>query len=170
MTDFWQRLRAPFLASVGMALMLGLSACKSSHGIRGIPTELPKINLAGSTTTPPSSLANYEYPFNADGSYVTEWAAEGERRAGRGAAVESRDSNRKSKAVAYKKSSTKSRTASSSSKGKSKSGGGGGGYTVKKGDTLSAIARRNGTTVAKLKSANGLASDNIGIGKKLRIP
>lgn len=41
--------------------------------------------------------------------------------------------------------------------------------TVRKGDTLSAIAARNGTTVAKLKRLNGLKSNNIRAGRKLRV-
>ncbi len=43
-------------------------------------------------------------------------------------------------------------------------------YKVKKGDTLGAIARRYGTTVRAIKSANGLRSDLIHINQKLRIP
>lgn len=43
-------------------------------------------------------------------------------------------------------------------------------YTVKKGDTLGAIARRNGTSVKALKKANGLKSDMIHINQKLSIP
>jgi len=41
--------------------------------------------------------------------------------------------------------------------------------TVRSGDTLGAIARRNHTTVAKLKQLNGLRGDNIRAGKKLRV-
>lgn len=41
--------------------------------------------------------------------------------------------------------------------------------TVKRGDTLGALARRNHTTVAKIKQLNGLRSDNIQVGKKLRV-
>ena len=41
--------------------------------------------------------------------------------------------------------------------------------TVRKGDTLSAIARRNGTTVAKLKKLNGIKGNNIRAGKSLRV-
>ena len=41
---------------------------------------------------------------------------------------------------------------------------------VKKGDTLGAIARRNGTSVKALKRANGLKSDLIHINQKLTIP
>lgn len=41
--------------------------------------------------------------------------------------------------------------------------------SVKRGDTLGAIARRNHTTVAKIKQLNGLRGDNIQVGKKLRV-
>ncbi|KUL19944.1 MAG: hypothetical protein XE13_0257 [Proteiniphilum sp. 51_7] len=40
-------------------------------------------------------------------------------------------------------------------------------YRVKRGDNLSTIARRNGISLAQLKSWNGLKSDRIGIGKQL---
>lgn len=57
-----------------------------------------------------------------------------------------------------------------------KGGGTGGGiadangrYTVRKGDTLGSIARRNHTTVAKIKKLNNLKSDNLRIGQKLRL-
>jgi len=43
-------------------------------------------------------------------------------------------------------------------------------YRVKSGDTLSQIARRYHTTVAKIKKANGLRSDRIRIGQVLNIP
>lgn len=54
------------------------------------------------------------------------------------------------------------KTSSSSAKAKT--------YTVKKGDTLSAIAKKYGTTVAKLKKANNIANANkIYVGQKLVI-
>lgn len=44
-------------------------------------------------------------------------------------------------------------------------------YMVKKGDTLSAIARKYGTTVAKLAKANAIANPNIiHTGQLLTIP
>ncbi|MBQ0089829.1 MAG: transglycosylase SLT domain-containing protein [Prevotellaceae bacterium] len=41
--------------------------------------------------------------------------------------------------------------------------------TIKSGQTLSEIARRNGTTVAKLRRLNGIRGNNIQAGKKLRV-
>jgi LysM repeat protein len=43
-------------------------------------------------------------------------------------------------------------------------------YTVVKGDTLSAIARKKGSSVAKIKAANGLSGDLIRLGQTLKIP
>lgn len=43
-------------------------------------------------------------------------------------------------------------------------------YRVRSGDTLSEIARRYGTTVSKLRSANGLTSNRLRIGQELKIP
>lgn len=45
-----------------------------------------------------------------------------------------------------------------------------GSYTVCKGDTLSGIAARHGTTVAALKQANGLSRSTIRVGQKLMLP
>lgn len=60
---------------------------------------------------------------------------------------------------------------SSGGSGSSKSKSTGGSYTVAKGDTLSEIAQRAGTSVAALRSANGLSSTNlIRVGQKLKLP
>lgn len=52
-------------------------------------------------------------------------------------------------------------------------GGGGGGvkgiYVVKKGDSLSSIAKKRKVTVAQIKKWNGLKSDKIRVGQKLKI-
>ena len=42
-------------------------------------------------------------------------------------------------------------------------------YTVKSGDTLSGIATRHGVTVNQLKQWNGLTSNNIKVGQKLKL-
>ena len=41
--------------------------------------------------------------------------------------------------------------------------------TIKEGDTLSEIAARNNTSVAKLKRLNGIQGSNIRAGKKLKV-
>lgn len=52
---------------------------------------------------------------------------------------------------------------------KSSVGGEGKYYTVKKGDTLYKIATKHGLTVQKLKKLNGMKSDNIRVGQKLKV-
>ncbi|EXJ23078.1 Membrane-bound lytic murein transglycosylase D precursor [Alkalibacterium sp. AK22] len=42
-------------------------------------------------------------------------------------------------------------------------------YTVRSGDTLSRIARDNGTTVSSLLALNNLSSDRIFIGQSLKV-
>lgn len=43
-------------------------------------------------------------------------------------------------------------------------------YTVKKGESLSAIARKNNVSVAELKKANGIKGDAINVGQTIKIP
>jgi LysM repeat protein len=43
-------------------------------------------------------------------------------------------------------------------------------HTVAKGDTLYGLALKNKTTVAKIKAANGMSSDLIRLGQKIKIP
>ena len=63
-----------------------------------------------------------------------------------------------------------SQTAASSRRGRGGRGSSGGTrVTVRRGDTLGAIARRNHTTVAKLRRLNGIRGNNIRAGQKLRI-
>ena len=48
--------------------------------------------------------------------------------------------------------------------------GGGATYTVRKGDTLYSIAKRNGTTVKKICQLNGISENSkIRAGQKLRV-
>lgn len=153
--------------------LLLLAACENSGHIKGLPKNLPVINLHGSPNTPAHSMGHADYPFADNGDYKSDWAAEG----GQGAGMDysswrsshggssSRSSSAKKKTTSK---STSSRTKGKSSSGKSSSGKGS--YTVKSGDNLGAIARRHGTTVAKIKAANGLSSDMIRAGRTLKIP
>jgi stage VI sporulation protein D len=43
-------------------------------------------------------------------------------------------------------------------------------YTVKRGDTLDSIAKKFGVSVDELKKVNGLKSDEILMGQRLKIP
>ncbi len=43
-------------------------------------------------------------------------------------------------------------------------------YEVKKGDSLSTIAKAHGTTVELIRKINALSSDRLSIGQKLKIP
>lgn len=64
---------------------------------------------------------------------------------------------------------TSTRSRKSSSRGRSSSASAGKTVTIKSGQTLSEIAKKNGTTVAKLRALNGLKNNNIRAGKKLRV-
>jgi LysM repeat protein len=50
------------------------------------------------------------------------------------------------------------------------SSGAAGEYTVRRGDTLSAIAKHHGISVVQLRSANGMRGDMLQVGQKLSIP
>mgnify|MGYP002626743389 CR=1 FL=1 len=41
--------------------------------------------------------------------------------------------------------------------------------TIRRGQTLSQIAKQNGTTVAKLQRLNGIKGNNIQAGKKIKV-
>lgn len=153
------------LLKLSPAAALLLASCETSSHIKGLPENLPVINLHGSPSTPEHGMSHADYPFESDGDYNTTWAAEG----GQGAGMDYsswRSSHGNGSSRSSRSSSSKKKNTASSSKSKS----GGGSYTIKSGDTLGAIARKNGTTVAKLKAANGLSSDMIRAGKTLKIP
>ncbi len=155
----------PLRVCLSVLAVVLLGACQNSGHIKGLPKNLPVINLHGSTKTPDHSMAHADYPFADNGDYKSDWAAEG----GQGAGMDysSWRSSHGGSSGSRSKSSSKKKTGSSKS-GSSK--GSAGSYQIKNGDSLSTIARKNGTTVAKLKAANGLSSDMIRAGKSLKIP
>jgi len=151
-------MRQIFVSGGALALMLASGACSSNN--KGLPTNLPNISLNSTATTPPHSMPSYDYPFDSSGNYVTSWAAEGERRSGRSAASSSSSRSRYTSSTRSRSSSATKKSSSSSTRY----------HKVRGGDTLYGIARRYGSSVAKIKSANGLRSDIIRVGITLKIP
>lgn len=160
MTTMNSRLSSVVLAA---GLVLLLNACSSSPKIKGVPGNLPSININGSAHTPSHNMARADYPFDSNGNYITAWAAEGSSSAGpsdyRSSTPRrsSSSSSRKTGTSSTKKTTTSKSTASRR-------------HTVKSGDSLWSIARKYGSSVAKIKSANGLKSDTIRDGRSLVIP
>lgn len=66
-------------------------------------------------------------------------------------------------------STSKPKSSSTKSKSTAKKSTGSSSHTVVKGDTLYGLALKNKTTVAKIKAANGLKSDLIRPGQKLKL-
>lgn len=62
-----------------------------------------------------------------------------------------------------------SKTTKTAEKNKKQTSGGSQTYTVKKGDSLYRIAKSHGTTVEKIKALNGMKSDAIQAGQKLKV-
>ena len=108
-----------FLAAALTSLLV--ASCSSTPKIQGLPDKLPDIALNGSSATPAHNLPNYEYPFDANGNYVSTWAAEGERRAGR-PAMATEDDERKWSGSHRGHATGKTTPKKSTKKGGSKSG------------------------------------------------
>lgn len=83
--------------------------------------------------------------------------------------TQSYDSGSRSSKSSKSSKNSKNKKNKKNSKNSKSSGGSGGSVTVKKGDTLSQIAARNHTTVAKLKKANGMKGDKLMPGQKLKL-
>lgn len=75
--------------------------------------------------------------------------------------------SRRSSSSSRSKSTSSRKSRSKGKKGKKNKGGRN--VTIRQGDTLSDIAKRNGTTVNKLKKLNKISGSSIRAGKKLRI-
>lgn len=155
------RLRGRWSGLCASVVLLSLAACggkKDSAPSGNLPGNLPNLSFGGGAATPPHSMSRYEYPFDAAGNYNEDWAAQGERLAGR-----STTSSAQPRATVTRSAPT--RRSSSGSPGTASRV-----HTVQRGDTLYSIARRYNTTVARLRSANGISGDVIRPGQRLTIP
>jgi LysM repeat protein len=177
-------------ALAGAALCLALGACKT----------MKKGDDVIDYTSPDTGLSSSEYPFDEKGNYREDWASGGRTKdvasneniysdpapavevekpkpkvtsssggtavkttAGSGAVV----SKPKPKTVAAKKPAPKKKVVV---KPKPKPVAKPTYVTVRSKDTLSAISRRTGYSVATIKSYNGLRSDFIKPGQTLKLP
>ena len=142
--------------------VLGLASCESTQnhpdpyagssmggGYNPYPEQGGYVSNASPGYTPPPS---YEPPTPQPDAYA--YTAPEPPAPSKPAA-----SAPKKKTTASASSGTKKKTSTASKR-----------HTVNKGDTLYGIARSNGTTVANLKSANGLTTDLIRPGQTLKIP
>lgn len=107
---------------------------------------------APSYTPPPAPVEADPYAFHASSSPAPKTSS-------------SSGSSTRKKVASSSSSKPKPKSSTKSTAKKS-----GGSYKVAKGDTLYGIARKRGTTVAKIKSANGISSDVIRPGQSLKIP
>lgn len=153
--------RALLLVVPGMVLQTG---CGTFGGKDDGSDLAPPPKLRGSGDRPVDHLPRTEYPFDEDGNYIVSWAQEGDKK------YRSTTSSSSPSRSIFRRSSSSSSRSSSSSSTKKKSTPSTRYHTVKSGDTLWGISRRYGKSVSAIKSANGLRSDTIRSGQRLKIP
>ena len=156
-------MKTPFIltCACAAALVFPLSSCSTQNSsTAGYDTAEPasgEIPPWIAESSDPAYESGHYSPVQSSSSYAYNPPAK--------PSVNKKSSARKSTAGSKSSRSTAARKSSSrKSAPKART------YTVKKGDTLGAIARRNGTSVKALKRANGLKSDLIHINQKLTIP
>lgn len=156
-------MKTPFIltCACAAALVFPLSSCSTQNSsTAGYDTAEPasgEIPPWIAESSDPAYESGHYSPVQSSSSYAYNPSAK--------PSVTKKSSARKSTAGSKSPRSTAARKSSSrKSAPKART------YTVKKGDTLGAIARRNGTSVKALKRANGLKSDLIHINQKLTIP
>ena len=156
-------MKTPFIltCACAAALVFPLSSCSTQNSsTAGYDTAEPasgEIPPWIAESSDPAYESGHYSPVQSSSSYAYNPPAK--------PSVTKKSSARKSTAGSKSSRSTAARKSSSrKSAPKART------YTVKKGDTLGAIARRNGTSVKALKRANGLKSDLIHINQKLTLP
>lgn len=153
-------MKAPFIltCACAAALVLPFSSCSTQNSsTAGYDTAEPasgEIPPWIAESSDPAYESGHYSPVKSSSSYAYNPPAK--------PSVSKKSATKKSSAGSKSTASKKSSSRKSASRART--------YTVKKGDTLGAIARRNGTSVKALKRANGLKSDLIHINQKLTIP
>ena len=159
-------LRPCLLAAAAIA---GLTACQSSSdpadpyatnavgadgGYNPYPGQSGYVSNSAPSPSPSYQQPSYQTPPDA----VPEPPPEPDPYAYSAPKTSSSSSSGSSTSSSAPKKKTTSSSSSTSSR-----------YTVVKGDTLYGIARKKGTTVAKIKAASGLSSDLIRPGQVLKL-
>lgn len=191
---FWNvcfiSLRRVLTVASGALVVLSLPACKSSS--QGLGNDAYVSNDGGYNPYPGSGgQASREslLPRSGAGAYVPQYdqavpaPPPGFDLPGDGGSFKESPAAKKpstSSSSTTRSSSTASKPKSTSSKTTAKkpttvakkkpTSSGGRVHTVVRGDTLYGLALKNKTTVAKIKALNGLKSDMLSIGKKLKMP
>lgn len=153
-------MKAPFIltCACAAALVLPFSSCSTQNSsTAGYDTAEPasgEIPPWIAESSDPAYESGHYSPVKSSSSYAYNPPAK--------PSVSKKSATKKSSASSKSTASKKNSSRKSASRART--------YTVKKGDTLGAIARRNGTSVKALKRANGLKSDLIHINQKLTIP
>ena len=154
-------MKTPFILTCAVALVLPLSSCSTQNSsTAGYDTAEPasgEIPPWIAESSDPAYESGHYSPVQNSSSYAYNPPAKPSVTK-KSSARKSTSGTKSSRSAAARKSSSRK----SAPKART--------YTVKKGDTLGAIARRNGTSVKALKRANGLKSDLIHINQKLTIP
>jgi hypothetical protein len=194
-------LRVDFTRAIlAIALVTLVSCAGSAPRIKGLPKNLPKIALNGSSRTPKHNMSGSEYPFDEKGNYMTSWVASGgpsaaemssrqetfwrsshggeATPAGHEPALEVDDEPPlappeqvvASVPPAAKPVSTPPKPKPTPKPKPKPKPVSSRTHTVKSGDTLYSLSRKYGTTVSKIQSANGLSGTLIRVGQKLKIP
>ena len=142
---------------------LYVSNVPSDGGYHPYPNQPGQIAgpAAPTYTPPPAPVAPDLYAFNSTSGSKPKTS-------GTSSGGSSGGSSTPRKTTASTKPKSKSSSSKSGSTAKKKSSGGS--YKVVSGDSLYAIARKRGTTVAKIKAANSLSTDLIHPGLVLKIP
>ena len=183
MTPFPFRLTTGLVA---LAACFSLNSCESSK--KAGSGDFAEVDYTDSSSRK-TDAERAARPFDDAGNYREDWVAKGEGTSGvrdtptsaaysqeaddtpvspRTVASSGSSSARKSSSSSG--SSSRKSTASSKPKPKPRPVAKPTYVKVKPGDTLYGLALKNGTTIAAIKSANGLKSDIIVDGKSLKIP
>ncbi|MEM7011889.1 MAG: LysM peptidoglycan-binding domain-containing protein [Verrucomicrobiota bacterium] len=157
------------IGALALLTPISLTQCVSTGGTGG------GVVSANDLATPSHGLSREDYPFDEHGNYREDWAEfpggggsssrSSSRSSGRSSGSSSRSSGSSSSSSSGSTTTSTYKPPSSSSKLSTS----GRTHTVTSGDTLWGISRKYGVSVTTIKAKNGLTSDLIRPGQKLKL-